>query len=164
MPYEKNYHTRKLPVPVTDDEKNEAGIDAAKIRVRMAEEKAKLDAYSKATREFLKEQEEEALELEQVAATGTKPEKVECVDMWFDSLQVQTIRRDTCEVIEEMRPMKPDEVAQMKRMQQTAMPFEPVIAEIEAEPADDVDTTTGEVKSKRGRKAKVKLEEVEPVH
>ena len=110
MGYNREPHTRTLPVPVTEEEQSQAGFEAAKMQVEIDRLKTEIEAFAKPRKETIKDIEKPALMFAKIAATGFKDDKVECQEQWLDSLQIQVIRLDTGEVVEGPRPMTKDEI------------------------------------------------------
>jgi hypothetical protein len=145
----RNSHTRTLPVPVTEEERDKAGRDAAAMQVEIAKLKAEIDAYAKPRKETIKDIEGPMLVQAKIADSGMKDDKVECEERWLDSLQIVVVRldRDYDNIVEGPRAMTKDET---RKFQQQDLAFSSgTTVEVEV-----VDGATGEV---TGKRKKVKL-------
>lgn len=143
----RNIHTRTLPVPVTEEERDKAGRDAAGMQVEIAKLKAEIDAFTKPRKETIKDIEGPLLIQAKIAESGFKDDKVECEDVWTDTLQIYTRRCDTGEILEGPRAMTKKEIEQFR---QQDFPF----PESTTSTTTSVDSATGEV---TGKRKKVKL-------
>lgn len=147
MAYNREPHSRTLPVPVTPEEQNKAGRDAADLYVAIAKLEKEIKDHTAPRKEQINELKGPALVQAKIAESGFKDDKVECMEQWLDNYQIQVIRMDTGDVVEGPRMMTKEEI---QKFNQQPLPFAGTV-EVDV-PVEVSDPTTGEVTTTTRRK------------